>query len=68
MVDGFPAVTYIYAAPQNGQDTVVAQTELLLYQTSLSVITTQQGSLYTPAQAAAHAGILTKIIHEWSLN
>ncbi len=64
-IDGYPAITYVYRDTRDGQDVVVARTELLLYQLSISAETTQAGTTYTAEHSAQHSGVLAGILYDW---
>jgi len=64
-IDGYPAITYVFRDTRDGQDVVVARTELLLYQLSITAETTQTGTTYTAEHSAQHSDVLADILYNW---
>ncbi|HIP21993.1 MAG TPA: hypothetical protein EYG79_00110 [Rhodobacteraceae bacterium] len=64
-IDGYPAITYVYSEMRGGQNMVVARTELLLYQLSISAKTEQASTTYTAEHSAQHSDVLAGILYYW---
>jgi len=64
-IDGYPAITYVYPEMRDGQSMVVARTDLLLYQLSISAETAQAATTYTSDHRAQHSDVLAGILYYW---
>ncbi len=64
-IDGYPAITYVYPEMRDGQSMVIARTDLLLYQLSISAETAQAATTYTPEHRAQHSDVLAGILYYW---